>query len=286
MSPQILALGSAIAYAFCIISARRGLRFSNATTVTYLSLSIHTFTLWPAVFLLGGIPAVSSAALFWFLFTGSFQFVIRHLTYLAIKQVGASRSYALRATAPLFSAVIAVLLLGERVTPTIVIGTLLIVAGIAVISWERGETGASFPWWRLAVPLAAALIAGVVQPMRRYALTLADEPLFFSAIVGAVSLFWYLLSMALSSVERPKWEKKALAPFISAGLFETLGILLGIASLSHGSVVVVTPIVSTSPMWVLIGSALFLRDVERVRFQTVVGTLCVVAGTVIIAFGG
>jgi drug/metabolite transporter (DMT)-like permease len=285
MSPQLLALGSAIAYAFCIISARRGLGYSNATTVTFLSLIIHTFTLWPAVFFLGGIPVVSAAALFWFLFTGSFQFVIRHLTYLAIKQVGAARSYALRATAPLFSAVVAVLLLGESVTPVIVTGTLLIVAGIAVISWERGKPGAAFPWWRLAVPLAAALIAGIVQPMRRYALTLADEPLFFSAIVGAVSLVWYLFYMGFSSVERPMWERKALAPFISAGLFETLGILLGIASLSHGSVVVVTPIVSTSPMWVLIGSAIFLRDVERVRLQTVAGTLCVVAGTVTITLG-
>jgi drug/metabolite transporter (DMT)-like permease len=285
MSPQLLALGSAIAYAFCIISARRGLRYSNATTVTYLSLIIHTFTLWPAVFLTGGVPVVSTAALFWFLFTGSFQFIIRHLTYLAIKQVGASRSYSLRATAPLFSAVVAVLLLGESVTTTIVIGTLLIVAGIAVISWERGEPGASFPWWRLLVPLAAALIAGIVQPMRRYALTLADEPLFFSAIVGLISLLWYLFYLASPTVERPVWERKALAPFISAGLFETLGILLGIASLSYGSVVVVTPIVSTSPVWVLIGSAIFLRDVERVSFQTIAGALCVVMGTIVIALG-
>jgi drug/metabolite transporter (DMT)-like permease len=68
-------------------------------------------------------------------------------------------------------------------------------------------------------------------------------------------------------------------------VIETLGILLGIASLSYGSVVVVTPIPSTSPMWVLIGSTIFLRDMERVGLQTVLGTACVVAGTVIVAPG-
>ncbi len=104
-------------------------------------------------------------------------------------------------------------------------------------------------------------------------------------MVGLVSIVWYLAYLALPTAEKPVWEKKALAPFIIAGVFEALGIWLGIASLSFGTVMVVTPIVATSPMWVLIFSTVLLRGVERVTPRIVAGTLCVVAGTVIIALG-
>jgi drug/metabolite transporter (DMT)-like permease len=51
-------------------------------------------------------------------------------------------------------------------------------------------------------------------------------------------------------------------PFLIAGTFETLGILLVIVALSIGDVVVVSPIVATNPLWIVLGTWLFLRDVE------------------------
>lgn len=285
MSPQLLALASAVAYAVCIISARLGLRYSNAATVTYVSLLMHNLTLWPAVFLTRGVPEVEPAALYWFLASGSMQPVIRLMTYKGVQRIGASRSYALRASAPLFSAAVAVLLLGERATVPVAAGTLSIVAGIFVISWQGGGAG-RLRWLDWLLPLGAALLAGIAQPIRRHALSISNEPLFFAAVVGLISIVWYLAILELPAVEKPVWEKKALAPFVFAGVFEALGIWLGIASLSSGTVMVVTPIVATSPMWVLIFSAVFLRGVERVTLRIAAGTLAVVAGTVTIALGG
>ena len=72
-------------------------------------------------------------------------------------------------------------------------------------------------------------------------------------------------------------------PFLAAGLFETLGILLVIIALSVGQVVLVSPIVATGPMWVLLGTWLFLRGIERINLRTVLGTASVIAGTIAIS---
>jgi len=50
-----------------------------------------------------------------------------------------------------------------------------------------------------------------------------------------------------------------------------------------GQVVVVSPIIATSPLWIVLGSWLFLRDIERLTVRTVLGAACVVAGTIAIS---
>jgi uncharacterized membrane protein len=72
-----------------------------------------------------------------------------------------------------------------------------------------------------------------------------------------------------------------MGPFVIAGSFETLGILLGILALSVGQVV--SPIIAASPLWIVLGSWLFLRDIERLTVRTVLGAAYVVAGTIAIS---
>lgn len=286
MPPQLIALFAALSYSVCIISARRGMKYSTPATVTLVSLIVHSFGMSAAVFLTGGIPDVSPVALGLFVLAGSLQPIIRMFTYTGVAKIGASRSYPLRATAPIFSALIAILFLREEASTAIVAGTLSVVIGVMLISWQPGEHMPSFRWWYLLIPLGAAFLAGIVHPIRRYALGISKEPLFFAAVVGVVSLTWYLVYLAMPFAERPLWHRKALVPFISAGIFESLGILFGIIALSVGTVVVVSPIISTSPMWVLFGTVIFLRDLEKLTLRTVLGSCCVVGGTITISVWG
>ena len=121
--------------------------------------------------------------------------------------------------------------------------------------------------------------------MRRYALVVSNEPLFFAALVGVVSLICFLLYLPFSR-EPLVWNRRSLGPFIAAGAFETLGILLVITALSRGNVVIVSPLVGISPLWVLLGAVLFLRDLERINVRTILGTICVVVGTAAISLSG
>ncbi|HZA55797.1 MAG TPA: DMT family transporter [Candidatus Udaeobacter sp.] len=282
--PQLIALGAALSYAISGIAARRGMQFSTPITVTLVSVTVHAVTLWAAVLLTGGVPSVSWWALFLFALTGTLQPIIRLFTYAGIFYVGASRGTTLRSAHPLFSTGIAIVFLGEQISLPVIVGTLLIVAGITLISWQPDHQPASFSWWHVGYPLGAAFLAGISHPLRRYALGLANEPLYLAAVVGVVALPWLASYLVLPRKgEQPVWNRKCFAPFLIAAAFETLGILLVIIALSVGQVVIVSPIVATGPMWVLLGTWLFLRGIEQINLRTVVGTACVIAGTVAIS---
>lgn len=90
----------------------------------------------------------------------------------------------------------------------------------------------------------------------------------------------YLLSPLCR--ERPVWNPQAIRPFLLAGIFETLGILLVMLALSVGQVVVVSPIVATSPLWILLGTWFFLQGIERLTLKTIIGAIGVVGGTIAI----
>jgi drug/metabolite transporter, DME family len=214
---------------------------------------------------------------------GLIQPILRFLTYAGIHYVGAAAGTTLRGAHPLFSTSLAILFLGESLNLLIVLGTISIVAGVALISWQGDKKQASFRWWHLAYPLSAAFLAGVsapatlhTKPCERATLPRSGHRHCRTPVAGQHhAIAW--------AKQRPVWDRRAMGPFLIAGTFETLGILLVIVALSVGRVVVVSPIVATSPLWIVLGAWLFLRDVERLTVRTILGAVCVVAGTIAIA---
>ena len=264
MPAQLIALAAALSYAISGIAAKRGLRYSTPVTVTLVSVAIHAIVLWIALLIFRGVPAVSRWVLFLFVLSGLLQPILRFLTYAGIHYVGAAAGTTLRGAHPLVSTSLAILFLGESLNLLVVLGTIAIVTGVALISWQGNKKQESFRWWHLAYPLTAAFLAGVSHPLRRYTLSLANEPLYLAAVIGIVALPWLASATLLpGQKQKPVWDRRAMGPFFVAGGFETLGILLGIIALSVGQVVVVSPIIATSPLWIVLGSWLFLRDIER-----------------------
>jgi drug/metabolite transporter (DMT)-like permease len=286
MSPEFLALITAICYAAALVASRRGLKYSTPDTVTWVSILVQNVSLWSAVFLTGGIPPVSSIAVGIFCIVGTFQMGVRLFAYTGVLKIGASRSSSLQSISPLIAATIAIAILKEPAGTLIIAGTLLVVCGIALVSWKAERELPSFRWWHLLLPVGAAILTGINHPLRRHAFSLSNEPLFFSAFMGLVSLFGFLIYRAVSPQnQRLAWSSGARRPFLCTGVFETLSIVLIMTSLSLGRVVVVAPIAATYPVWALIGAKLFLRDVEKVTAKTVMGILSVVAGTIAIHLG-
>ena len=286
MSPQALALVTSVSYAAALISSRRGLRYSTPTTVTLVSILVQNVVLWPAVFLVTGVPFVSWISAGLFGIVGISQLGVRLLAYTGVLKIGASRSSALQSINPLISATIAIAVLKESATALTIAGTLLVVAGVILVSWKAERDLLSFRWWHLALPMGAAVLSGVNHPIRRYALTLSNEPLFFSAFMGFVTLLAFAGYMTISSQEpRLVWDRRALWPFVCTGIFETFSIFLIITALSIGPVVVIAPIAATYPVWSLIGAKLFLRDVETIGPKVAAGIVSVVAGTIAIHLG-
>jgi drug/metabolite transporter (DMT)-like permease len=290
MSPestaQVLALITSVLYASALVSARAGMRYSNPTTVTLVSILMQNLVLWSAVFLTSGLPAVPRIGVLLFTVVGIFQLGVRLLAYTGVNKIGASRSSALQSVSPLISAVIAITILGEQTSFLIMVGTFLVVMGIILISWKPEQELIDFRRWHLLLPIGAAFLTGINHPVRRFVLTMANEPLFFSALMGTVSLGGFLVYLAVSpQSHRLVWNRQAVGPFLATGLCETLSILFIITAISLGRVVVVVPIATSYPVWSLIQARIFLRDMESINWKIVAGILSVVAGNFAIHFG-
>jgi len=263
---------------------RRGMEYSTPLTATFVSLVVHTVALWIAVALTVGIPEVAVTAVVAIVVTGIVQPIMRHCHYTGIRKIGTSRAVTLRNTFPLPAVLIGILILGEPITPLGMIGTLLVVIGIVFTSWRIDQHLTSFRWTYLLYPIATALITAVVHPLRRYAMVQSHEPLFFTAIVGPVSLLSFAMYYALPVCgEKLVWDRRAFWPFLISGFFETAAVLLMLFAFTLGPVVIVSPIASTTPIWTAILSAIFLRKVERINLTSVIGTVCVVAGVIAIS---
>jgi drug/metabolite transporter (DMT)-like permease len=284
MSAQFFAWLTAFSFACANVTVGHGMRYSTPLTATFVSLIVHSTVLWSAVFLTGGIPPINFIAAGAIFFTGMVQPFMRFFQYKGMEKIGTSRAITLRNSYPVLSVLIGIVFLGEEPTLLGAIGTMLIVSGIVLSSWKLDEQFKGFRWLHAVFPLIAACLTSVVHPLRRYALIQSNEPLFFAALVGPFSLLAFALYYWTPlNQEKLVWDRRALSPFLLSGLGETLAVLFMLQAFAVGSVVTVSPITATSPIWTALLGAIFLRRLERFTPASVIGTLCVVAGVIAIA---
>jgi DME family drug/metabolite transporter len=286
MRSEVTALLASISFALFAVYGWLGLRHSTPLTATVVSLAARTITLGTAVVLFGGVPGFAKRALVVFIILGLMQTVISLLTFMGLQKIGTSRSQPLRNSYPLWSTVIAIALMGERASAAVLLGTLLVVAGVVIISWKPEVAPPSYRWWHVVYSMIAGLLAGVAFPLRRYGLTITNEPVFFSFVVAIVSLLGAVPYTLWTGGERKLiWHRRAVIDFFLSGFFEALGALLTLIALTTGRVVIVSPIVATTPLFSLMISLIFLRGKERITTVTVLGTMAVVVGTIAITLG-
>ena len=188
MAPEAIALLASISFALFAVFGWLGLRHSTPLTGAIVSLVARTVTLGAAVVFSGGIPRYRSTALAVFVFLGGLQSAISLLTFIGLQRIGTSRSQPLRNSYPLWSTAIVIAVMHEQASEAVLAGTLLVVAGIVLISWKPETTALSYRWWHVLYSLGAGFLAGVAFPLRRYGLTITNEPGFFSFVIAVVSL--------------------------------------------------------------------------------------------------
>src|SRR2546427_3638561 len=284
MMPQtlhLLALGGALFSALATIYIRQGLRASDPYAGFFVNVVVGTVSLWIAVIATGGLGHVSPRGALFFVCAGLIGTVGgRLLRFVAIEKVGASIPAALINLNPFVSSTLAIVLLGERVTVPIVVGTAVIVAGTTLLS--AGGMRLGFRPGPLSLPLLSAVCFGVVAVLRK--LGLSDTgPIVGSAINVTTALVAFTAFLLASG--RPEvmvCRGRSLAYFVAAGLTENVGVFMNVVALSLGTVSVVTPLYGTAPIFVLFLAPFFLRNVETLRVRVVVGTVLIVLGVYLI----
>ena len=77
-------------------------------------------------------------------------------------------------------------------------------------------------------------------------------------------------------------NRKAWFTFSMVGLSTVVAQFCILLALYLGQVIVVAPLVSFQPLFVLILAGIFLRKVERVTWKIVLGSVLIVCGTIVL----
>lgn len=246
-----------------------------------MNLLVGVVTLWVAVPLTEGVRYVSAAGIGLFVLAGLVGTVAgRLLRFVSIERVGPSIAAALGNLHPLFAAAFAILLLGERVTAPIMLGTVVIVLGTTVLSIGPRRVG--FRRSHLALPVLSAGCFGFVAILRKLGLGHVG-PVLGAAINVTTAFIAFTAFLAASGRHRAFVSRgRTLGYFVVAGITENTSVLLNIVALGAGLVSVVTPLYGTAPIFVLALSFLFLRGVEALTARIVIGTVLIVLGVYLI----
>jgi uncharacterized membrane protein len=284
---EIFALANAFLFALHNILTKKALRYSNPATGVISSLLINIVFLWAMVILFVPIANVTLASVMIFVAVGFFQpGLTRLLTYKGIDALGVAITDPIRASTPLFSAVMAIIFLGEQMTLPIIVATLMIIAGIILLSWRSGSMklvgSALFLWY----PIAASALAGASQVVRKFGLAAVPHPFLAAAVTATSSFFISIVTLWYVEKNQETWKmnRQCFWWFLAAGVVISLGMTCIYYALDLGKVSVVIPIASTGPLFSLILTAIFLRDVERVTLRIVMSALMIVGGVVLLTW--
>ncbi|MBI3064490.1 MAG: DMT family transporter [Deltaproteobacteria bacterium] len=285
MPAEFFALGSSFLFALHNLFTKKALRYSNPATALISSLLINIVFLWSVSIIFLPLSSLASSALLIFVAVGFFQpGLTRLLTYKGIDALGVAITDPIRATTPLFSAAMAIIFLGERITLPIIIATFMIIAGISLLSLRQGSmklTGSAvFLWY----PIIASALAGATQVARKFGLAAVPHPFLAAAVTATSSFVVSVLTMWYVEKTQETWKmnRQCFWWFLAAGVTVSLSMVCIYYALDRGKVSVVIPVSSTGPFFSLILTALFLRDVERVTLRIVTSAAMIVSGVLLI----
>lgn len=202
------------------------------------------------------------------------------LQALSVRTLGPGLTSGLSSTSPVFAMIIAVVVLGEVVTGQILLGTAVVVASIAYITLGSRRIGVSWPMWAVAIPLGAALARGLVHNMVKFGLTGLPSPMT-AALVGATTSLVVLLSIHFASGRRiPTWNRGYFW-FACCGVLNGGGLIGLNTALGMGDVVVVSPLIATTPAFTILTGWLFFRR-EVLRWSSIAAIAMIFVGCMMI----
>jgi drug/metabolite transporter (DMT)-like permease len=217
----------------------------------------------------------------------------RALYYTGVSLIGVGRATALGGGGPIVSSLLAVVLLGEIVTMPLAIGIAAVVVGVLVIVLENSKTmdmPSRIVTFKLlsqarlgfVVIMASTLVYSVAQVSTRSMLIEDISPIIASLITLFAGSIVLLLLTLRDFKANYRISRKDTFWMIIAGILASNGAMLSFLALQKAPVVLVSPILSITPLITLVLAAIFLRQVEKLNARIIIGSLIVVVGVVLV----
>ena len=282
----LCALGSAVAWALTSLLVRTlssdfGTVAINAARTTLCAVLIAAWTAVVADF--DGLASVSGRSLLLLLVSIVTAIAIGDTVFFeSTRLLGLGRAMTVSMSYPVVAAVLAALLLDERITPQIAIGGLLTLGGLALVVATRADAAGTGRSWRgILAASAAALAWGVSVVALR--VPLAEIDALTAQLVRlplAAALLW-AMPWAWRDVPALARAGTAVAVRLTVlGALTAVSSVMYVLSIKHAGVAVATVLSSTAPLFAVPLGVVFLG--ERLPPVALVGAAVAVVGVVVL----
>jgi drug/metabolite transporter (DMT)-like permease len=303
MLGDILGLGSAVAFGANAIVARRGVLRASSNYIAMVSIFTGPVFFLVISFFTGDLSRMGQVpwqAHFYLALSGIVHFTIgRTWVYRSIQLIGSTRSYIVTSLYPIVSIVLAMLLLGETMKPLLVLGIFFSLSGplLTLVKEETVEGGAHPAanrggaevdrrtlWIGMAYGAGAAIFWGSSAIFIKLGLEKGGTP------VGGSLIAYLAASLAVSPSlfrrqnrnELLHADRESFHLGLISGMTSNIAQLLKYLALGYGSVIVITLLSRTTPLWVLLISYLFNRKLESFSRWVLLGNALLIIGTIMV----
>ena len=300
MAAVAFSILAAFGFASSAVLSRQGLQaiFPLPGVMVSLIFSFLFTGIMALLFAFSDIGSIPQAALLWILGLGIVNyFGGRTQNFLSVNLIGASRASLFVASQAPFAALFAVAFTGESLHLLVGLGTVGVVGGLIFASGTsilEGWRGDKIFVLGYLMALGAGASYGATNVMAKQTLEVFDSPLvitMLSMLVGMLVLAPLVgASTARSGVHREKgqgfsknlWSLRWVA---LAGIASGIAVISLYFAVQRADVVVISPIVSSSPLITLFLAHVFLTRLERVTKRLLFGALLAVSGVVLVVIG-
>jgi len=282
----VFAILSSILFALASIIAKYALAHLDELTGAFISVLTMAVFFWcVAIWNLEWDFWYSKATLY-FVLAGFFLPALgQRFQILAVKHVGPALTSAIGAFLPLFAILPAILYLGETVTLFQFAGITLLVGGLILAAVGRGISWRKRAFYLLLLPLCAAIVRAIAQPISKIGYNILAEPMFAMMVMTTVSsLAVGVMLLVQGSPRRALSFTRGHCLFALVGAVTGSGILAIQVSLVAGSVTLAASLSSVAPVFsILLGAYIFKN--ERIFWWHGVVAVMVCLGAVFIVAG-
>ena len=208
----------------------------------------------------------------------------KHINFESFKRVGVAFTASLIATAPLFSTILAIIFLSEKLNLLVGLGTFFIIFGVFFLSWFRPKKHIRL--LDLSFALGGAAMIGTATVISKFGLNISNIPISGIAIAttaGVITQLIFIIALKKwDALSKNFYEAKF---FIIAGISVSIALIILFLALSVGEVIIVFPLNTTQALFALLFAWILLRKQDHVSKYTVLGAVAIVLGSSLVTIG-
>ncbi|ADC65340.1 protein of unknown function DUF6 transmembrane [Ferroglobus placidus DSM 10642] len=279
MLGEIFALLSSIFWGLNGVFVRKALQDVNPLSGTLFILSINTLWLVFLVIADGSLSknlTIGFENVIFLALAGLIQqFMGRTMTYFSVHYIGSSRAYTGTSTRIFFSAILGIIVLGEKPTFLVAFGSALMIFGLYIFTTEdiRREG--------LALSLAAGFMYGLAAIFVKKGII--EESVSLSNLISLLS---GVSALFLFSAYKRKVKPEKISPYLFlSGTALFVGTYFYFLSLSTTPVIIAVPLSNLYPIFTTLFSLLFIQSLEKIALKTIFGVVLTVFGATLVYLG-